>query len=77
MSGFCEGGIIFLVSLGLKFEWFYSHESNVMHTPELSDPAFLQVSVICLCAHSWGRKKLNLKILAQHLGIHTWVKWSL
>lgn len=45
MSGFCQWGIIFLVSLGLKYEWFYFHETNVMHTPELSDPTFLQMSV--------------------------------
>lgn len=57
MSGFCERRIIFLTSLGLKYEWFYSHESNVMHTPELPDPIFLQVSVQCLHAHSWDTTK--------------------
>lgn len=63
MSGFYEGTIIFLVGLGLKYEWFYSHKTNVMHTRELSDPAFPQVSAKWLLC--------SLKILAQRFGVHT------
>lgn len=42
---FFEGRIIFLVGLGLKYEWFNSSKTNVMHAPKLSVPSLLKVCI--------------------------------